>query len=147
MELSKTGHFGGPQINTGAYYLHPCPQAFFSSVFWHFWGKKNAKTHSKGTVWGTPRQVPKRHSKSTHERSFSSSEISPRNFVGPEKKMIPKFTPTFPQNVPPKNQKNSPTSFCRSAGRTLSTNFRTVTKTHFDPLQSEPFAIGPVQFS
>ena len=36
-----------------------CPRECFLSVFWRFFGPKNAKKHSKNTLWGTPRQVPK----------------------------------------------------------------------------------------
>ena len=35
------------------------PTECFLSDFWHFWGLKNAKKHSKSTPWGTPSQVPK----------------------------------------------------------------------------------------
>ena len=36
-----------------------CPKECFLSAFWRFLGLKNAKKHSKSTLWGTPRQVPK----------------------------------------------------------------------------------------
>ena len=38
-----------------------CPTESFLSVFWYLWGraKKDAKKHSKRTLWGTPSQVPK----------------------------------------------------------------------------------------
>ena len=36
-----------------------CRKECFLSAFWRFLGPKNAKKHSKSTLWGTPRQVPK----------------------------------------------------------------------------------------
>ena len=36
-----------------------CPKECFLSAFWHFWGSKSAKKHSKSTLWGTRSQVPK----------------------------------------------------------------------------------------
>ena len=36
-----------------------CPKECFSSGFWRFLAPKSAKNHSKSTLWGTPRQVPK----------------------------------------------------------------------------------------
>ena len=56
--------------------------------------------------------------KISHEKcSETVPEILEPLFCGSEK--TPKIRTKFPAKFPPKNQKNSPTSFCRSAGRTI----------------------------
>ena len=126
---ARAGEVPPPGVLFGQFWApaSECPKECFLSAFWRFLGPKNAKKHSKSTLWGTPRQVPKPAQKALRgalsgpgPKSTPVNGGRDRNHnlggnFGPEKKYLappPPQIPKFPSNTlpapPPPTRRGDP---------------------------------------